>query len=47
MEIEFDPDKDDANIQKHGISLARAVEFEIKGMRRVDATASGACSPSA
>ncbi len=29
MEIEFDPDKDAANIAKHGISLARAVELEL------------------
>jgi uncharacterized DUF497 family protein len=28
MEIEFDPDKDAANIAKHGISLARAVDLE-------------------
>ena len=29
MEIEFDSGKDAANIAKHGISLARAVDFEI------------------
>ncbi|WP_225207179.1 BrnT family toxin [Novosphingobium huizhouense] len=29
MEIEFDPDKDAANIAKHGISLARAADFEL------------------
>ena len=29
MEIEFDPDKDAANLAKHGISLARAVELEL------------------
>ena len=29
MEIEYDPDKDAANVLKHGVSLARAVEFEI------------------
>ena len=28
MEIEFDPDKDAANIAKHGISLARTVDLE-------------------
>jgi uncharacterized DUF497 family protein len=28
MEIEFDPEKDAANVEKHGISLARASEFE-------------------
>ncbi len=27
MEIEFDPAKDAANIEKHGISLARAADF--------------------
>lgn len=27
MDIEFDPAKDEANIQKHGISLARAVDL--------------------
>lgn len=29
MEIEFDPEKDAANIAKHGISLAEAVKLEI------------------
>ncbi len=29
MEIDFDPAKDAANIAKHGISLARAVDLEI------------------
>ncbi len=29
LEIEFDPDKDAANIAKHGLSLARACELEI------------------
>jgi uncharacterized DUF497 family protein len=29
MEIEFDPAKDAANIEKHGISLARAVELDV------------------
>jgi hypothetical protein len=28
MEIEFDPDKDAANIAKHGISLVRAADIE-------------------
>ena len=28
MEIEFDPDKDAANIAKHGISLARTADLE-------------------
>jgi uncharacterized DUF497 family protein len=29
MEIEFDPDKDAANFEKHGISLRRAVDMTI------------------
>lgn len=29
--IEFDPAKDALNREKHGISLARAEDFEIKG----------------
>lgn len=29
MEFDFDPAKDEANIAKHGVSLARAVDFEI------------------
>ena len=29
MQIEFDPDKDAANIAKHGISLARSVDLEV------------------
>jgi len=29
MEIEFDPAKDAANIEKHGISLARAADLEV------------------
>ncbi len=29
MKIEFDPAKDQANIEKHGISLSRVSEFEI------------------
>ena len=29
MEIEFDPDKDTANVAKHGISPARAADFEL------------------
>ena len=33
MEIEFDPAKDEANLAKHGISLARAVDFEIIAFR--------------
>lgn len=30
MEIEFDPRKDAANLAKHGVSLARAAELEVK-----------------
>lgn len=29
MTIEFDPDKDEANIAKHGVSLALAADLEI------------------
>lgn len=29
MEIEFDPAKDAANIEKHGISLERAADLEV------------------
>jgi uncharacterized DUF497 family protein len=29
MKIEFDPSKDAANIEKHGISLARAVDLQV------------------
>jgi uncharacterized DUF497 family protein len=29
MQIEFDPEKDAANIAKHGVSLARVVDLEI------------------
>ncbi|KAA3512081.1 BrnT family toxin [Agrobacterium rosae] len=29
MEIEFDPAKDEINIEKHGMSLSRAVDLEI------------------
>ena len=32
VSIEFDPAKDEANVAKHGISLARASEFEILAM---------------
>ena len=28
MEIEFDPDKERRNIEKHGVSLARAHDFD-------------------
>jgi uncharacterized DUF497 family protein len=29
MQIEFDPEKDAANIAKHGVSLARSVDLEV------------------
>jgi len=29
VDIEFDPAKDEANIAKHGVSLAAAIDFEI------------------
>ena len=29
MEIEFDAQKDEANLAKHGVSLARAAELEV------------------
>ncbi len=29
MEIEFDSDKDASNIEKHGVSLARAADLEV------------------
>lgn len=29
MEIDFDPAKDIANVEKHGVSLARTAELEI------------------
>ena len=29
MNIEFDPAKDEVNIAKHGISLARAADFDV------------------
>ncbi len=28
MNIEFDPEKDAANIAKHGVSLARTIDFD-------------------
>ncbi len=45
MKIEFDPAKDAANIEKHGISLARATDLDVvdyehpvrKGETRVQA----------
>ena len=29
MEIEFDPEKDAANLRNHGISLARAIDLQV------------------
>lgn len=36
IEIEFDADKDAANIAKHGIALSRAVDLEIRVYTRDD-----------
>lgn len=36
MPFVFDPAKDKANIAKHGISLGRAVDFEIVAFREDD-----------
>ncbi|WP_421847874.1 BrnT family toxin [Novosphingobium sp.] len=30
MDIEFDPAKDAANVAKHGLSLARAAELDVR-----------------
>jgi uncharacterized DUF497 family protein len=30
VDLEFDPEKDEANILKHGVSLVRAVDLEIQ-----------------
>jgi len=38
MDIEFDPAKDAANIAKHGVSLARAVDLEILAFVEDDRT---------
>lgn len=34
MSIDFDPDKDERNIAKHGISLARAADMEMLAVKR-------------
>lgn len=34
MEIEFDPAKDAINIEKHGISLARASDLELLAVKQ-------------
>lgn len=36
MNIEFDPAKDEANIAKHGVSLSRAVDFEMQAVEEDD-----------
>jgi len=36
MEIEFDPDKEAANLAKHKISLARAVDLQTIAFERVE-----------
>jgi uncharacterized DUF497 family protein len=41
MEIEFDAAKDQSNIAKHGISLARAAELEIIAYVQDDRSAYG------
>jgi len=38
MLIEFDPAKDEANIAKHGVSLARAADLEILAFIEDDRT---------
>lgn len=32
MDVDFDPFKDAANITKHGVSLARAADFEFRAV---------------
>lgn len=32
VEIEFDPDKDERNLAKHGVSLARTAELDIRAV---------------
>ena len=34
MDIEFDPNKDEANIAKHGVSLVRTADLEILAVMR-------------
>lgn len=41
MDIEFDPEKDSKNIEKHGISLSRATVLEILTFLRDERTAYG------
>ena len=36
MEIEFDPDKEAANLAKHGISLKRVAQFQIRTSEKVE-----------
>ena len=41
MAIEFDPDKDAGNIEKHGVSLSRAADLEILAFIENDRTEYG------
>jgi uncharacterized DUF497 family protein len=41
MLIEFDPGKDEANVAKHGVSLARAADLEILPFIKDDRTEYG------
>jgi uncharacterized DUF497 family protein len=41
MAVAFDPRKDTANIAKHGLSLSRAEDMEIKAVKAVDSAAHG------
>ena len=34
MQIEFDPEKDEINIAKHGVSLARAVDLDMLAVKQ-------------
>lgn len=41
MKIEFDPEKDRKNVEKHGISLARAADMEILAFLKDERNAYG------
>lgn len=41
MQIEFDPEKDQKNIEKHGLSLSRAADLEILAFLKDDRNAYG------
>ena len=45
MVVSFDPDKDRVNVAKHGISLARAVDFAIEAVVADDRYDYGEASP--